>query len=213
LVALWLPWYHFEPHNFLVLFGHVELLRRSVSAWQQFAVLDVVLAVVGGYAIALGVAGLWGWTPGRLLFAEGLLLVGVAVVLWAILRAPAFPLGANELMIVYSIQYGALVALGGAILAVLGLACLGGPLSRERIRSLLRQLTVPTTARIIAWPLLSVIWAFTVPGIVVSGDLFATLGVRGIVYLIVLLALLLMARTTLRRWRQSHTRTGPAASG
>ena len=127
LVSLWLPWYRVDQGRFLVLFGSAGFLDPAFNtAWQEFAVIDWVLALSAVYAVLLGVAlALRDWRPTveRVVLTAMPLLVSVVLVVLRVLIAPRLalraPPGFPTLRL--TADYGPYLALGGLLLALAAL--------------------------------------------------------------------------------------------
>jgi hypothetical protein len=121
LVSLFLPWYTpnlptaFDGATLQV--NHFTLVVESVTAWQAFTFIDIVLAVLAVLAILVPVVPVATSGPaksiGIAVIASATGWIAVGLVAFRLLDPPG-PNGAIDL------RYGAWLALAGAILAWVG---------------------------------------------------------------------------------------------
>jgi hypothetical protein len=114
LVSLFLPWYSGTP---VIAQSDVTLIgvEQTRTAWQAFAVIDVLLALFALLAIAVPVVSVASSGPAKPIAAEVIASAfGWIAVLLVAFRLLELPDGFREL------RYGAWLALAGAVIAWIG---------------------------------------------------------------------------------------------
>jgi hypothetical protein len=119
-VSLWLHWYGFDAEGLTdgptaAAIGAVKV--PSITAWQAFSELDVLLALLAIPAIGVPVSAALSKGPAVpvafTVVASTASFLAVLLVLFRLLNQP----GSNELV---AVEYGAWIGLAGALLAFVG---------------------------------------------------------------------------------------------
>jgi uncharacterized membrane protein YfcA len=117
VASLVLPWYKRGPVACIAVVGADCPEPESFTGWEAFSLVDIVLAVVGGFAVAMFVITLTQPTPAMAIATDALLaLLGVVATLLVVIRLADLPDLANDL----SRSVGAWIALAAAFATAVG---------------------------------------------------------------------------------------------